>query len=242
VSPLDRHLTTEQLSAMLDHQLSPEEMEEGYQAHLQTCEPCQQELAELRQTVQLLRELPQPPLPRSFTLPITTSLQPTEEEAATLEDESVTERPIPIGTRRQTQLTRVSARRRSIQTALRMVSGLVAVIGICIVLTGLVNALNTTGFFPGHAANTSATTNSTDQANNTGTNSAATPTAAQASTHVSPANDPNHTVKPTPGISSTFLFIDINTTPGKFGLGILLAILGVMGFSLFKQRKKRYRP
>src|SRR5258708_31483732 len=119
---------------MLDHHLSPEEMEEGYQGHLQTCELCQQELAELRQTVQLLREMPEPPLPRSFTLPITIALEPAEGEAATLEDESATERrPIPIGTRSQTQSPRVPARRGSIRAALRMVSGLVAVIGICIV-------------------------------------------------------------------------------------------------------------
>jgi anti-sigma factor RsiW len=236
---------------MLDHQLSPEDTEESYQAHLQTCEQCQQELAELRQTVQLLREMPPPPLPRSFTLPITTILELADEEATTLEDTPAAERPIPIEARRQARSARVSARRGSVRAALRMVSGLVAIIGICIVLTGLVSALNATGLFAGHAASTSATTGSAYQTNgnkspvSTGAadpHAALTPAATQVPAHLSPAHNPVHPIQPTSGVSSTFLFIDINTTPGKFGLGILLAILGTMGFSLFKQRKKRYRP
>ncbi|TMD29929.1 MAG: hypothetical protein E6J04_13720, partial [Chloroflexi bacterium] len=46
----DRHLTTEQLSAFLDAQLSPAEQVE-YNAHIESCQRCQGALASLRQTV-----------------------------------------------------------------------------------------------------------------------------------------------------------------------------------------------
>ncbi|GAC1624569.1 MAG: hypothetical protein NVS4B7_15260 [Ktedonobacteraceae bacterium] len=62
------HLTTEQLSAFLDQQLSPQE-QVICKLHLQTCEHCQSTLATLQQTVALLKALPAPSLPRSFVLP-----------------------------------------------------------------------------------------------------------------------------------------------------------------------------
>ena len=64
----EQHLTTARLSALIDGQLSPEEQTQS-ETHLQSCPVCQQQLAELRQTVALLHALPQPPLPRSFVLP-----------------------------------------------------------------------------------------------------------------------------------------------------------------------------
>lgn len=59
----------EQLSAYLDGELEAEERQR-LEAHLMACADCQRELAELRQTRQLLRALPAPALPRSFTLPV----------------------------------------------------------------------------------------------------------------------------------------------------------------------------
>lgn len=241
---------------MLDQRLSPEELEEGYQAHLQTCELCQQELAELRQTVQMLRELPQPPLPRSFTLPVISALQPTADVAATREDEGERSKPmtahpfpLPIGARRtgQAQLTLIP-RRQPVRAALRMISGLVAVIGICFVLTGLFSMLSTATSTGGTASSStsvqrqstnSAQPSSADPAN---PQTSLTPGAEQTSGQtpaIQSEKKPAPTVGTTTGTLSTFLFTDINTTPGKFGLGILLSILGVMGFSLFK---KRHRP
>ena len=64
------HLTTEQLSASLDKQLTPQE-QAFFDAHLHTCVRCQHALTELRRTVALLHAMPQPVLPRSFTLPTT---------------------------------------------------------------------------------------------------------------------------------------------------------------------------
>ncbi|HLX39760.1 MAG TPA: zf-HC2 domain-containing protein, partial [Ktedonobacteraceae bacterium] len=71
----DRHLTTEQLSAFIDKQLAAEE-QAACTAHLQTCQQCQQALAALRQTVMLLKALPQPALPRSFVLPTNLIVMP----------------------------------------------------------------------------------------------------------------------------------------------------------------------
>ncbi|MEW6232557.1 MAG: zf-HC2 domain-containing protein [Chloroflexota bacterium] len=56
-----------QLSAYIDNQLSPAEMEE-VRRHLEQCPACAEELRTLREAVMLLRELPSVPLPRSFTL------------------------------------------------------------------------------------------------------------------------------------------------------------------------------
>lgn len=58
----------ERLSAYLDGEL-PDTEWAALEAHLTTCEPCQGELAALRQTRALLRALPTPALPRAFTLP-----------------------------------------------------------------------------------------------------------------------------------------------------------------------------
>ncbi|MGH2514277.1 MAG: anti-sigma factor family protein, partial [Ktedonobacterales bacterium] len=59
----------EQLSTYLDGELSDAERKQ-VEAHLVTCAECQRELAELRQVRKLLRALPTPDLPRSFTLPV----------------------------------------------------------------------------------------------------------------------------------------------------------------------------
>ncbi|MBI4758088.1 MAG: zf-HC2 domain-containing protein [Chloroflexi bacterium] len=56
-----------QLSAYIDNQLSPAEVEE-VRRHLEQCPACAEELRTLRETVMLLQELPPAPLPRSFTL------------------------------------------------------------------------------------------------------------------------------------------------------------------------------
>jgi Putative zinc-finger len=58
----------EQLSALLDGELSEGERI-ALERHLQGCAACQRELAELREVRALLRALPVPALPRSFTLP-----------------------------------------------------------------------------------------------------------------------------------------------------------------------------
>ncbi len=57
----------DQLSAYIDNQLSPAEVED-VRRHLEQCPTCAEELRTLREAVMLLRELPPVPLPRSFAL------------------------------------------------------------------------------------------------------------------------------------------------------------------------------
>ena len=64
----DEHLTIEQLSAAFDKQLSPQE-QAVFDAHISTCQQCQNNLADLRLTAALLRAMPEEAVPRSFVLP-----------------------------------------------------------------------------------------------------------------------------------------------------------------------------
>lgn len=61
------HLDPDLLSAYLDEEVSPAERAR-VESHLAACASCQQELAALRKTVALLRQLPPVPLPRTFYL------------------------------------------------------------------------------------------------------------------------------------------------------------------------------
>ena len=68
----DQERLTEALSAYLDGALDGAERE-ALERHLATCETCRTELAGLRRVGALLRAMPEPALPRSFTLPETTT-------------------------------------------------------------------------------------------------------------------------------------------------------------------------
>ncbi|MSP13142.1 MAG: hypothetical protein EXR62_09310 [Chloroflexi bacterium] len=60
----------ELLSAYLDNEISDQERE-LVERHLHTCEECQETLAELRWTTNLIQQVSPVPIPRSFTLPTT---------------------------------------------------------------------------------------------------------------------------------------------------------------------------
>lgn len=64
----DHKPQTEALSAYLDDALDSAERE-ALERHLATCDACQAELADLRRVREMLRALPAPTVPRSFTLP-----------------------------------------------------------------------------------------------------------------------------------------------------------------------------
>jgi hypothetical protein len=117
----DRHLTTEQLSAFLDGQAEIEE-------HLKTCAECRLRLADLQQTVLLLRQLPQPALPRSFVLPTstsTTTVQPARHLHAVASK--------PLSTTPPQKKTWPGY----VRVTVRTLSTLAAVIGIFFLLSGL---------------------------------------------------------------------------------------------------------
>lgn len=119
------HLTTEQLSAFLDQQL-PTEEEALCQAHLTTCDSCQQQLAQLQQTVFLMRALPRAPLPRSFVLPIESATQNT----AVAEQDACTSQRARLAHHRLFLLPRY------VRTTMRVASTLVAVLGLFFILSG----------------------------------------------------------------------------------------------------------
>ena len=66
---LDHRFASPNLSAYIDGELS-ERQRRRIERHLQACAACRQELATLRQTIGLLRNMPTRPAPRSFVLPL----------------------------------------------------------------------------------------------------------------------------------------------------------------------------
>ena len=66
----DWHMYVEErLSAYIDGQLSDDERA-NVRKHLQQCERCQASFDSLGWTIRLLKQVPAPPLPRQFTLPV----------------------------------------------------------------------------------------------------------------------------------------------------------------------------
>ena len=230
----DRHLTTEQCSAFLDQQLSPTEMV-TCRTHLASCEQCQHVLAELQQTVSLLRALPPPVLPRSFMLPATTEIVPSSVRETQASAKG-------IATSRSTH-----RRLSTLRYGMQFVSALAAVVGVIFVLSGLLLTLEN------HSAGmTSATSYSSANGtsakptlqNATSTSKATTsvplvrplsPKLARTPS-VQPSNEAVNKIKQ---IVPVVLLFDLSTASGRLGLGILLALAGMAGFTLFAQRKKR---
>ncbi|MBV9615648.1 MAG: hypothetical protein JO031_09350 [Ktedonobacteraceae bacterium] len=228
-----RHLTTEQLSTLLDKEVSAEEQAQ-WQAHLNTCPQCQQELAGLRQMVTLLHALPQPALPRSFVLSV---------EAAEPVATPLAAAPTPL---------RPAQRRRPnsyVRGVLRTMSALAAVIGVIFFLSGII---------PAGYEGATATSGTVDRSSNAVPSShsvqntpagtkvpaaakAHTPTPAAVATsgqEVQPRSPDNQHVVPSSG--PTFLFFDLSTRAGRVGLGALLVILGLIGYILFRRSHRQY--
>lgn len=131
----NEHLTIAELSAYIDEELTPAELA-LCDAHIQSCQPCQAALADLRLTSALLASMPQVAVPRSFALPTNLVLLP--------------ETPAVIGSK---TVSRVSpATPTFLRRALRPVSTLVALLGILLFLIGAFSA------FPHFATSNSAAT------------------------------------------------------------------------------------
>ncbi len=232
MSQLDQHLTTEQLSTWLDQQLTPEE-QAYYRAHLGDCERCQDVLDDLRQTVNLLRSLPQLEVPRSFALPA---------------DFTIT-----ANGNNKKQIEQLTAPRRlptPLRRTLRTLSALAAVIGIFFALSGFVATLSE--FHPSATSTSSASVPYAVQA-------PATPQSqrgAQAASSLTKDNDHDKYGSTTTAngerdkqnsparTTSTATWprlplLDFNLPGVRLSFGVLLTILGSMGFTLFAQRLKR---
>lgn len=244
----DRHLTTEQLSALLDKQL-PADEQATYEAHLNTCRQCQRAMANLRQTVALLHALPQPPLPRSFTLPASIGSAPEEPENVRLLH------PVTTTAGRGRDNRRAYIVRRTV----RAISTIAAVIGLVFLLSSFVASLPHGGF----SASTSAGTTNSGTGSSAGTlgpHPAATSQHAltpnnQCNNKASTSPCSNHTpvtatptpapTQPTAGQNVTAgqrvqanAPPDLNSPQAHLAYGAILLLLGILGVALTRRRRE----
>jgi hypothetical protein len=235
------HLTTEQLSAFLDKQLTPQE-QAFFDAHLQSCQRCQHVLAELRGTVALLRAMPEPPLPRSFTLPAGISQTPAARPQSL---------PLPARQRR--------VPRYMLQRTVRAVSTLAAVIAVIFILSGILAGLPprggvtaSSGVVPaassgnapihpttGHTLTQApqARPSTPVMAGHQSSTPAKSPMASTpAPTPAPTSNGTNQVAPPTPPTLPPFL--DIGQPSGRLLLGAFLLLLSIVGFIATRRRRR----
>ncbi len=235
----DEHLTTEQLSAFLDKQLSLAERA-VFDAHLASCQQCQSRLADLRLTVALVRALPQEEVPRSFVLP--SRLAPIAERP--------TPRPATVTPVPQQRGARVSV----LQRTVRAVSTLAAVLALIFILSGIVpsihfgggEATSTAGSVPA-ASNQSAASNGAATPHVQGTPTFGSAQAADGTK--TPVRTPKSTPAATAhstirsGTSPTVQpptlppFLDLGQPEGRLALGALLLVLGITGLVVTRRRR-----
>ncbi|GAC1389469.1 MAG: hypothetical protein NVSMB38_03790 [Ktedonobacteraceae bacterium] len=225
----DRHLTTARLSAFIDGQLSSEEQAQS-ETHLHDCKICQRQLAELRQTVELLRALPRPALPRSFALP-------TAEPIVAPRVTRIVRPLAPI-----TPLPRRSGWPAYVTGAVRVASTLAAVVGIVFLLSGLFGTVinvrggsansgsSTIVNAPGNGAPQGVTPHMQGTEHQDMTPSP-TPTTVPSvrSTHKN-ANNTAHQNQLQPLLA----IFDVSMAGSRAILGIVLLVLGIIGFIVLR--------
>lgn len=242
MAEFEQHLTNEQLSAMLDGQLSESE-QEYTNKHLPTCEQCQQRQAELRQMVALLHALPQPALPRSFALPLD----------MTITEQTLT--PIKESYRPLRSRPATPSLPHYVYSTMRAISTIAAVIGIVFLLTSVLPLL-----FSGSPMSTSASSTSSmgsasgapqaPSANNTPRDYSLTQEAMSPRTPqnglalATPTSPPKASAQARPGavsvdspVSPVVSLFDLSTLQGRAILGCLLLVLGIIGLTIFRRRK-----
>ncbi len=234
----NEHLTTEQLSASLDKQLSPQE-QAVFDAHITSCQQCQHKLADLRLTATLLHALPQEEVPRSFVLPSSVSFAP---ERTASQNATIT----PLSTKQRRQNT-------SLRRSIRVISTLAAVLALCFIISGLLpfiysgggNSASTsagsTTFGPVHSSATASGAEqpkSVLQKNQATANSQATATA-QARTPTStatPASNNDHAAHPNTG-TLTQPVIDLSQPGVRLGIGVAVLALSIIVLILTRRRR-----
>lgn len=250
----NNHLTTEQLSALIDQQITTEE-QATYTAHLQTCQQCQQAMAALRQTVMLLKALPQPTLPRSFVLPTNVIVMPDRPATVPSRSEPTT----PARPQPQPQPQRRSVWIYTVQRSMRAVSTIAAVIGLIFVLSSLSISLPqfsstspTAASVPsvnhqegGQAqplGNGSITTTSTIGPKHTTPLPARTAPAASTSvpTPITTPNTSPQLTSPKPSQSQPPLsIVDLGTSMGRQDVGFALLLLGILGVVVTRRKREK---
>ena len=252
-----QHLTTEQISAFLDKQLSAQEQAE-FNAHLQACQQCQQVLADLKQTVALLHALPQPALPRSFVLPASQTAQ-TAQTIMTQRQEQRRQHVHPITT--TTRRIRTHRAGHFARQSVRVLSSIAAIIGIVFILSSYLASVQHGGSTA--STNSSAgTTNSPateqprisphatpdkgasgvpcDQASPApvpcGARTPGTTTPTQKPTVTEPGNGTPQVGPPANQVHSPP--IDLNSPQVHLGLGAVLLLIGILGVVLTRKRRE----
>ncbi len=228
----DEHLTTEQLSAFFDKQLSAGE-QAVFDAHLSTCQQCQQSLSDMRLTIALLRAMPEEEVPRSFVLP--SRLAPVPERSVH-QDRMV--RPIP-----QKRHTWLDTLRRSVRT----VSTIAAVLALLFIISGIIPSLH----FGGGEATSSGTSEPVPSSAGAGTNfgTVKTPNIQQTPKTPTPIETPGPTPParvesntstgppPTeqgPTVPPEF---DPGQPIGRLSIGALLLVLSIIGLIFTRRRR-----
>ena len=232
----DEHLTTEQLSAAFDKQLSPQE-QVVFDAHIFTCQQCQNKLSDLRLTATLLHALPQEEVPRSFVLPDSISIVP---DKTIRKDTTFTSIP-------QRHRTQKSVLRRSI----RVISTLAAVLALCFIISGILPLLYSSG---GNSA-TTASSGSTFGEANTVHPAVTTPGVRQPNGVLPATSSPTataHSPSPTgtgttksspqplvnPGQSSIFLpAIDLSQPVVRLEIGVLALAVSIIILIVTRRRR-----
>lgn len=239
----NRHLTTEQLSAFLDKQLSLQEQAE-YNAHLQTCQRCQKTLADLKQTVALLHALPQPALPRSFVLPVSQTAPTPMAHAQEPRRHHV--HPITTTTRR----TRIHRGGSFARQSVRVLSTLAAVIGIVFLLSGFLVSIqhggNTTASTGSSGGTTNGSATSKPQIHGIGTpQTQASPAIVHTPSITATKREQTATSTATPQNrnqthqnSARSPAIDLNSPQVHLGLGAVLLLIGILGVVLTRKRRE----
>ena len=232
----------EQLSALLDNQLDAQERG-ALEAHLRDCAECQAELASLRQTRALLRALPQPALPRNFTLPLNFGAETTTSEA------EPAHQPPPQRVQRPRTLppTREQRWKRPVQV-MQWLSTVAAVLGLVLLCSSAFSSIHLTA----GGASTAAGSNSAAAPSST---RYTTPPAVRTGDTLPGDNSPvatRETPAPTPTTAT-----GLGTSPGDYsknqsspsdfqwlvsatGLGILLLILSVCGFVVARILRRQW--
>ncbi|HLX57845.1 MAG TPA: zf-HC2 domain-containing protein [Ktedonobacteraceae bacterium] len=236
------HLTTEQLSAFLDKQLTHQE-QVFFDAHLQNCPRCQSALAQLRRTVVLLHAMPQPELPRSFTLPAASA-----------------PRQIPAARPQARPAQQGRLQHYTLRRAVRAVCTLAAVIGFLFIMSGLLANIPF-GRGAAETASTPSFNGVTHTAPGAGTipqEHATAPHAldTQIATGRQKATPVDKAVQPTPQPSSSIRagrssieptaptlppVLDLSQPTGRLSLGALLLLLSIVGILTTRRRSGRPR-
>ncbi|HYB00342.1 MAG TPA: zf-HC2 domain-containing protein [Ktedonobacteraceae bacterium] len=237
----NEHLTIEQLSASFDKQLSPQE-QAVFDAHISTCQPCQNKLSDLRLTAALLHALPEEEVPRSFVLPGNVSIIP---DRTIRQDAAST--PIP-----QRQRSQIPVLRRSI----RVISTLAAVLALGFIISGMLPLI----YHGGGGSTSTASSNSSYGAANTVHPGVTTPGPRQpngvlppvASAATTPPTVTAHSLSPTgtarttpgsdhsthPGQSPTIPpAIDLSKPVARLGIGVLVLAISIIVLILTRRRR-----